>query len=158
MTVAILPLTPADQPWLIATLGHWGGTTMVTRGQIHDLLCVPGFVAFAGEARVGLALYQTTDDECELISLDSLRQGIGVGTALLAAVTDAARSAGCRRLWLITTNDNTHARRFYQRRGLRLAAIHRDAVTAARRLKPSIPLLGNDNIPIRDEIEMELIV
>jgi len=156
--VAIHPHTPTDRPWLIAKLDHWGGTTMVSRGKVHDLLCLPGFVAVDGEERVGLALYRVADGECELVSLDSLCEGQGIGTALLAAGTSAARNAGCRRLWLITTNDNTHALRFYQRRGLRLVAIHRDAVTAARRLKPSIPLLGNDNIPIRDEIEIELIL
>jgi ribosomal protein S18 acetylase RimI-like enzyme len=152
----VIPCPPTDRPWLLATLTHWGVTTMVTRGQVHDLLRLPGFVAFDGEKRVGLALYRIADAECELVSLDSLREGVGVGTALLAAVTDAARNAGCRRLWLITTNDNTQALRFYQRRGLRLVAIYRDAVTAARQLKPSIPLLGNDGIPIRDELALEL--
>jgi RimJ/RimL family protein N-acetyltransferase len=79
-----------------------------------------------------------------------------VGTALIEAVTEAAREAGCRRLWLITTNDNLHALRFYQRRGFRLAALHRDGITESRRQKPSIPLIGLDGIPIRDEIELEM--
>jgi len=105
---------------------------VVTRGQIHDLPRLPGFVALDGDERMGLALYRIADDECELVSLDSLREGIGVGSALLAVAADAAHGAGCRRLWLITTNDNTHALRFYQRRGLRLVAIHRDAAHATQ--------------------------
>ena len=125
----VRPLATTDRPWLIATLAHWGGTTVVTRGQIHDLPRFPGFVALDGDERMGLALYRIADDECELVSLDSLREGIGVGSALLAVAADAAHGAGCRRLWLITTNDNTHALRFHQRRGLRLVAIHPDAVT-----------------------------
>lgn len=110
----------------------------------------------ARDERVGLALYRIEGKECEIVAPDSLREGRGIGTALVEAVADAARSAGCRRLWLITTNDNTRALRFYQRRGLHLIALHRDAVTAARQLKPTIPLFGNDDIRIRDELELEL--
>jgi ribosomal protein S18 acetylase RimI-like enzyme len=156
MTVEIRALGVEDRPWLLGVLEGWGGTTMVSRGRVHDLRDAPGFVALVAGARAGVATYQVAGDECEVTLLESLREGVGVGTALLAAVADAARGAGCRRLWLITTNDNTHALRFYQRRDLRLVAVHRDAVTAARRLKPTIPPLGNDGIPIRDEIELEL--
>jgi hypothetical protein len=35
-------------------------------------------------------------------------------------------------------------------------AVHRGAITEARRLKPEIPLLGIDDIPIRDEIELQM--
>jgi hypothetical protein len=63
-----------------------------------------------------------------------------------------------KRLWLITTNDNLHALRFYQRRGLVLVAVHRNAIEQSRKLKPQIPKLGYDNIPVRDEIELELIL
>lgn len=35
------------------------------------------------------------------------------------------------------------------------AQLYRNAVEAARRLKPQIPFIGNDGIPIRDEIELE---
>jgi GNAT superfamily N-acetyltransferase len=90
-----------------------------------------------------------------VLSLDSLREGRGVGTALLEMVKDAAREAGCDRIRLITTNDNLDALRFYQKRGFVLVALHRDAVTAARALKPSIPLLGDHGIPIRDELDLE---
>jgi len=35
-------------------------------------------------------------------------------------------------------------------------ALHRDGVTAGRRLKPGIPELGLDGIPLRHELELEL--
>ena len=76
----------------------------------------------------------------------------------MAAATEEARRQGCRRLWLITTNDNTHALRFYQRRGLQLAALHRNAIEESRRLKPEIPQHGADGIPLRDELELELVL
>jgi ribosomal protein S18 acetylase RimI-like enzyme len=71
-------------------------------------------------------------------------------------VSNAAKTQGCHRLWLITTNDNTHALRFYQRRGFRIVAIHVGAIDESRRLKPEISAVGLDGIPIRDEIELEI--
>ena len=78
--------------------------------------------------------------------------------SLIDAVKEIAAAAGCKRIWLITTNDNTAALRFYQKYGLALVAVHRNAVEASRRLKPEIPLTGNDGIPIRDEIELEMVL
>ena len=87
----------------------------------------------------------------------SLREGRGVGRALLDAVRDAAIEAGCSRLWLITTTDNLRALKLYQRWGMEIVAFHRHAVTEARRhLKPSIPERGADEIPIAHELELEL--
>jgi hypothetical protein len=106
-----------------------------------------------------MAAYRFADGACELVVLEAFEPGQGTGTALLEAVLEAARGAGAHRLWLITTNDNTDALRFYQRHGLRLVRLHSGAVTAARELlKPEIPLLGNHGIPIRDEIELEIVL
>lgn len=55
----------------------------------------------------------------------------------------------------MTTNDNTHALRFYQKRGFVITAIRVNAMEEQRKKKP-IPLTGNDGIPIRDEIELEI--
>ena len=130
----------------------------MTRGQVHVADELPGFAALRGSEPVGLVTYRMGDGECEIISLDSLLEGQGIGSALIRAVQDAAVAAGCRRVWLITTNDNLAAIRFYQRRGFRLVAIHRDALELSRRLKPGIPLIGLDGIPLRDEIELELLL
>ena len=51
-----------------------------------------------------------------------------------------------------------HALGFYQKRGFRLVAVHPGAVNESRKLKPEIPLIGNDGIPIRDEIELEIVL
>jgi ribosomal protein S18 acetylase RimI-like enzyme len=92
------------------------------------------------------------------VTIDSAKPGIGIGTLLIEAVTQAAREAGCKRLWLITTNDNLHALRFYQKHGFTLLTVHRYALDASRQLKPSIPLIGNDHIPLHHEIELEMIL
>ena len=157
MAVETRPRTPADAAWMAALLwARWGGTTIVSRGLAHDAAALPAIVALRDGAPAGLATYRIAVDDCELVSLDSTVEGAGVGMALIAAVREAATRAGCARVWLITTNDNTPALRFYQRRGFRLVAVHRDAVAIARVLKPSIPLSGIDGIPIRDEIELQL--
>ena len=135
---------------------RWGGLTMVAHGQVYQVDRLPGLLAYEGGELLGAVTYRLEGGECEVMSLDSFREGVGIGTALLGAVAELARAQGCRRLFLITTNDNTDALRFYQKRGLRLAALRPDAVTHARALKPSIPLLGDHGIPIRDEIELEL--
>ena len=68
----------------------------------------------------------------------------------------ARQAAGCTRLWVITTNDNVNALRFYQRRGFCLVTVHRGAVDRSRAtLKPEIPAAGAYGIPLRDEIELE---
>jgi ribosomal protein S18 acetylase RimI-like enzyme len=106
----------------------------------------------------GLVTYHIAGNGCEIVTLDSLRPSLGIGTTLIESVKAAAGAAGCRRLWLITTNDNLHALGFYQKRGFRLAAVHPGAVNESRKLKPEIPLIGNDGIPIRDEIELEIVL
>jgi GNAT superfamily N-acetyltransferase len=96
-------------------------------------------------------------EECELVTIRSLREGRGVGRALLDAVRAAAIEAGCTRLWLITTNDNLRALELYQRWGMEIVAFHRHAVTEARRhLKPSIPQRGAHGIRMAHELELEL--
>lgn len=129
---------------------------MIAHGHSYEIDKLPGFVALVKENVVGLVTYVIVDQECEITSLDSLSEGIGVGTLLVNAVKERAVQAGCQRLWLITTNDNLQALRFYQKRGFVLVAIHRNALDVSRKLKPQIPLIGDHGIPLRDEIELEM--
>lgn len=153
----IRQLNGADREWVARFIeAQWASVKMVSRGRIHFPETLPGFVATQEGKPIGLATYRIEDHECELVTLNSLVEGIGVGSSLIAAVKDVAVSAKCKRLWLITTNDITHALRFYQKQGFVLAALHRNAMEASRRLKPEIPLIGDDGIPIRDEIELEM--
>lgn len=93
-----------------------------------------------------------------ILSLDSLQPGMGIGTALIEAVRFCAIQQGCRRLFLTTTNDNIDAILFYQKRGFALANVRPGAVNASRLIKPEIPLIGYYGLPIRDEIEFEMIL
>jgi ribosomal protein S18 acetylase RimI-like enzyme len=155
----IRSLSPADRDWVARHVAeHWGAEIVVAHGTLYHPAALPGFVAEADGKVAGLVTYHIAGDTCEIVTLDSLSEGRGIGTALIEAVKVAASAAGCRRLWLITTNDNLRALGFYQKRGYRLVAVHPGAVNAARNLKPEIPLIGNEGIPIRDEIELEIIL
>jgi len=135
---------------------HWGGEIMVIRGKTYHPDQLDGFVVEEGDEWTGLITFICKDNEMEVMSLDSLREGQGLGTKLMNRVVDEARKQKCKRVLLITTNDNLNAIGFYQKRGFQLAAIHRGAVNESRKIKPSIPLIGDNNIPIRDEIELEM--
>jgi ribosomal protein S18 acetylase RimI-like enzyme len=151
----IRALGPGDHAWLADASPPVGGMQVVSRGVLHTLAELPGLVAERRGARVGFASYRIEGDACELVAIRALEEGLGTGSALLAAVEEAARRAGAARLWLVTTNDRTRALRFYQRRGFRLGALRPGAVDRARALKPSIALVGDDGIPLRDELELE---
>ena len=119
-------------------------------GALPALVCIDG----AGD-RAGVVSYQIADGQLEIVSIDATTPRHGAGSALLDAAVGVARSEGCWRAWLITTNDNLDALRFYQRRGWRLVQVHQGAVDAARALKPQIPKTGAYGIDIHDEIELE---
>ena len=137
---------------------YWGADFMVVHGEIYRPEQLSGFVAEADNEWIGLITFVIRDHEMEVTSLDSLREGKGIGTQLMDAVVDEARQQNCKRLFLITTNDNLNAFGFYQRRGFELVKIYRGAMNESRKIKPSIPLIGANNIPLRDEIELEMIL
>jgi len=107
---------------------------------------------------MGVITYHIDGTDCEIVTLDSLVNHLGLGTNLVHKVIEKANKKGCRRVWLITTNDNTHAIRFYQKRGFTWKAFHKNAIIESRKLKPEIPELGNDGIPVLHEIEFEYIL
>ena len=158
-TFQIRPVSKDDKAWVISLLAEWwAGPRVVTRGKLHHPEELPGFIAVQKAKPAGLITYNINGRECEVVTMNSLIERIGIGSALIDAVKNTVIKAGCIRLWLITTNDNTHALRFYQKYGFSLVAVHRNAIEKDRLLKPEIPLTGNDGIPIRDEIELEIVL
>ena len=155
----IRPLTADDPEWVSQFISRrWGTKMVVAHGAIYYPHQLPGFAALEDDQAIGLLTYQLDRSSCEIVTLDSTRPERGIGTALINAVLEAARRSGCERVWVITTNDNLNALRFYQKRGFELVAVHPHAVDEARRIKPEIPMLGEDEIPIRDEIELEMLL
>jgi ribosomal protein S18 acetylase RimI-like enzyme len=159
MTLNVRRLTPNDLPRLHEFWReHWGDDFMVSRGNIYRPEQLEGFVVEDEAAWVGLLTFFIKDQELEVTSLDSLRAGQGIGTQLMNAVLKEAQERNCQRIFLITTNDNLNALGFYQKRGFELVTIYRGALNETRKLKPQIPLIGYNNIPLRDEIELELVL
>jgi len=157
--IVIRPKTLEDARWIEQLLvKKWGAKTIVSRGLLHDATGVPAFIAEIDGERAGLATYRFDENQCELLTLNSEKENHGIGTALIDAVRSAAKEKKCTRFWLITSNDNLHAVGFYQKRGFALSCIHRNAMQLSRKIKPSIPEIGIDGIPIRDEIEMEMLI
>jgi len=169
----IRPLERSDREWVAHFLDErWGTTQVVSRGKAVYGHLLPGFTAerVASEDDVetddqddqddkpdyvGLVTINAVEKECEIMTLDSLEPELGVGTALVQAVEAWAKESGIKRLWLVTTNDNLAALKFWQKRGYKLVMVHRGAIAEARRIKPQISITGLDGIPILDEIELE---
>ncbi len=148
-------LESGDRPWAEQLLDDFGGPRQARRGELIDVLALPGFVAEQDGRPSGLVTYRRDDGDCELAFIAATERYRGVGTALIDALRQEV--ADCGRIWLVTTNDNLEALRFYQRRGFVLSALRARAVDdSRRRLKPQIALTGEFGIPIRDELELEL--
>lgn len=137
---------------------HWFTTTMVVRGKEIDMTKVDGFYLAEEETILGLVTYVVSDGVLEIVSLDSLQESRGIGTALLDAAVQEAGKQGCSKVVLITTNDNVDAMRFYQKRGFDMARFFRNAMDRSRQLKPEIPLIGEHGIALRHEIEFERVL
>lgn len=153
----IRPIRDEDKEWISNFLTkHWGSPIIITRGKIHHGNQLPGFIAEDKNEKIGLITYHIENEKCEIISLDSFKERIGVGSSLIEEVKKKASSSGCEKLWVITTNDNLKAIRFYQKRRFNLVAVYPDVIEESRKLKPEIPLIGFDGIKIKDEIELEM--
>jgi ribosomal protein S18 acetylase RimI-like enzyme len=151
----IASLVSSDRAWVDELIRErWGSEVVVAHGVVFAPAVLDGFVAWDGERRIGLLTYHL-DEGCEIVTIDSLEEGRGVGTALVDAVIEVARASGREYVWLITTNENEHAQAWYRRRGFELVAVHEGAVNRSRELKPEIPLADPETgVAIRDEIEM----
>jgi ribosomal protein S18 acetylase RimI-like enzyme len=156
VTFEVRPVHDQDRGWIRELITErWADQIVVGHGVVSRPADLDGFVAMQGGEVVGLATYRIDHDACEIVTIDALIEGRGVGSSLVEAVHERAHRAGCWRLWLVTTNDNDRALAFYEKLGFRVVAVRQGAVDEARRMKPSIPLIGRGGVPITDEIELE---
>jgi GNAT superfamily N-acetyltransferase len=152
----VRPREENDRDNVETFLAERNAVVVARLGRLEQVLDNPALIAERKRALVGVLTFVLGEGDCEILTLHATERFAGVGTALVNAVESLARDAGCDRLWVITTNDNLDALRFYQRRGFRLATLHRGAVDESRaRLKPEIPRIGDHGIDLRDELELE---
>ncbi|WP_396129757.1 GNAT family N-acetyltransferase [Exiguobacterium mexicanum] len=90
----------------------WGSPEMVISTGKYDCATLDGFVWSEANVIIGLLTYVIREDEIEIISLDSLQEKRGIGSALLDEVERVAKQHQLERLSLITTNDNLRALSF----------------------------------------------
>ena len=157
--VSVRPLQPTDADWVDRTQATvWGSRMIARKGELLDSSTLPGFVAVRDGDRVGLVLFCVRGEAYEIASVWTAVRGERIGRALMQRCFDDARGRGCRRVWLITTNDNVGAIAFYQHLGMDLCGFFRNAVATTRRLKPSIPLRDEFGVGIDHELEFELLL
>jgi ribosomal protein S18 acetylase RimI-like enzyme len=157
--IRVRPIQDDDRPWVLGRLQDaFGDATVARKGASIDASVLPGFVATEDGRPLGLLTYEAVRGEFEVVAIISVEEGRGIGRALMDAARDYAVSAGYPRFWLVTTNDNTRAIRFYQLWGMDLCAFYRRGARCSRRAKPSLPEQGVDGIPLEHELEFELLL
>lgn len=134
---------------------HWWSSQMIISSGIYNCDQLDGYIYEEAEEILGLLTYVFHEEALEVISLDSVQEGQGIGSKLMQAVELLAKQKGLLKITLLTTNDNLNALKFYQKRGYRIVKVIPDAVTKARAIKPSIPLIGDKGIPLHDELQLE---
>ncbi len=151
-SLTVRPAGPTDADAVTRLLNEGWSPLQAVSNRLYDLRTLPCLVAVRDDTVVGMLHYEIVDADIEVVSLRAEPRGGGAGTALMEAAATIGTAHGATRLWLVTTNDNLDAMRFYQRRGLRIQEVRPGGVDAARTLKPSIPLVGEYGIEIHDEI------
>jgi N-acetylglutamate synthase-like GNAT family acetyltransferase len=155
----IRPLRREDQVWVNQVMiTEWGAEIIVVHDEVIHPCNLPGFVASLGKKPVGLLTYKINGSECEITTLNSWYSNHGVGSTLIKKVEETANRVGCKRLFLVTTNNNTYALHFYQKWGFHISAVRINAIERSRQIKPEIPLEDEKGIAIRDEFELEKIL
>lgn len=139
-------------------IDNWFSTDMDLRGEVIDCTKIDGFLIQEEGTIIGLITYKFFGDICEIVSLDSKIENIGIGTNLLKEAENVAINNNCKKMRLITTNDNMRALQFYQKRGYCLTKLYQNAMEEVRKIKPNVPELGDNDIPLRDEVELEKII
>jgi len=151
--LVIRPVDDSDRDFIRGFIAErWGSEMVIVHETIYYPAELPGFICELSGKLSGLITYRIDKSACEIVSLDSLVEGRGIGTALIEWVAETASEAQCDTLWLVTTNDNLRALGFYQKHGFHLVMVVPDAVTRSRQRKPEIPRIGENGIPITDEI------
>jgi len=149
-------IEPAPTSLIEALWRERWGIPVVTPEREYRPQDVEGRVERDDDGNVrGLVTWAIEGGRAEIVSLEAMEPGRGSGSRLMDAAERELRRRGATAVHAATTNDNPRALTFYVRRGYRLVRLHLDAMERVRRLKPGVPAVGNDGIPLRDMWELE---
>lgn len=152
----IRPINSSDIPTIHrAVEALWGSPVLVVHLEQYNCDELPGLAAFLEGDLAGFLHYEIKEDTCEILTLAALTEGQGIGSALISSIEKLAAEKQCNRLLVATTNDNVHAIKFYQHRGFQIREVFWGRINLARKIKPTIPMIGENGIPIQDEILLE---
>lgn len=153
--VVIEPMT--DLEALRALLRRRWGETLMMFGRSWKLGDYDAYVARdAKGAILGLVTTVLQKSTRLALTLDNFSEQPGVGRMLLDFVMAMGREEGARSLRVLTTNDNTPALRYFQKRGFKIVAFYPGAIAVYRSVAETLPEIGVDGIPVRDAIELEI--
>jgi len=137
----------------------WSGDICVSRGKVQKVDdFTGGFVAETGGQNTGFITYTVTGPEVEITGMVSLKENSGIGSALVKAVIEMAKKQKLKKVCLVTTNDNLNGIGFWQKRGFKLVKVYPGSMEFVRKIKPAVPLIGENGKPLRDELELEMIL
>ena len=103
----------------------------------------------------GHVSFATDGDTGEIVTIEAIVAGQHIGGRLIEAAEQRLRTLGVTRIVVTTTNDNLRAQAFYQRHGYRLTCVEREGMERVRALKPKVPRIGHEGLPLLDMWEFE---
>lgn len=153
--IIIRPIEKRDKEWIKKVMTNAWGSEMVVASKLFNTLELPGFIAEINNQLIGVITYNVEEKKLEIVSLNSTLEGKGVGSSLIEKIKKLAGEKKLKNIWLVTSNDNIDALKFYQKRGFRITKVYPDAINEARKIKPQIPEIGEYGIPLKDALELE---
>lgn len=153
--INIRPATNNDQEWINKFISDSWGSTIIVSTQKFDTSKLPTIIVEDGSSPKGVSVYHVDRSRLEIVAIKTAISGKGYGKALIDECKKIAKEKGLKSVFLITTSDNLNAMGFYQKQGLRMTKIYRDEMEKVRKIKPEIPLVGENGIPLKDEVEFE---
>jgi GNAT superfamily N-acetyltransferase len=153
--IVIREIKESDKEWVRKVIIDSWGSEIVVASKPFKATELPGFIGEINGRVGGLLTYNIDGNKLEIVSLDSTIEKKGIGSSLIEKAKEIAKEKGLKSVWLVTSNDNIDALRFYQKRGFRITKIYPDAIDEARKIKPNIPEIGEYGIPLKDALELE---
>lgn len=150
----------SDISWIESAVRGWGSSFVVSKGRKSYPQNSPCLIAEGADgSKAALLSYEPRPkNEAEITFLESFETGKGAAGQLVKEAVKLLKKKNIKRVFVVSTNNNYDAFKFYQYQGFRPVRVYPDAMKAARRLKPSIPKMCSNGLPINDEIEYELLL
>jgi len=153
--IIVRPANESDQEKINKIISESWGSTIIVSTQKFDASKLPTLIVEDEGKLSGVCVYNISGGRLEIVAIKTLIHGKGYGKALISDCKRLAKEKALTSIFLITTNDNLDAMGFYQKQGLRMVKIYPDEMDEVRKIKPEIPLIGENGIPLKDEIEFE---